>query len=155
MYYKNMLYHITSIILTTLFLVSSTYYWFFVREVTYYEEIENNNILVSNEIEFTSLSKVSDKDINSLNGYELKIQNKGIESEDIKIYIVPNILFNNVTNNYVKYQVNNGNIKSLNTDGMIYVSNLDYLETEDINLKIWLSETYMGELNYNGRVIVG
>ena len=84
MYYKNMLYHITSIILTTLFLVSSTYYWFFVREVTYYEEIENNNILVSNEIEFTSLSKVSDKDINSLNGYELKIQNKGIESEDIE-----------------------------------------------------------------------
>lgn len=153
MYYKNMMYHITSIVLTTVFLISSTYYWFFVREVTYYQEIVNDNI-VANEIEFITLNKVSDKDIVMLDGYVLKIQNNGNEKEDIEVYIIPNLLFNNVSNNYIKYQINDGNIRSLNSDGMIYVSHLNCLEEEDINLKIWLSETYMGDLNYNGRVIV-
>ena len=63
-------------------------------------------------------------------------------------------IHNNISNNYIKYSINNNDIKSLNQDGIIYLDSLEKLETKEIDLKIWISETYKGELNYNGRVVV-
>ena len=39
-------------------------------------------------------------------------------------------------------------------DGIIYIDNIETQEVKDISLKIWISDTYNGSLNYSGRVIV-
>ena len=39
-------------------------------------------------------------------------------------------------------------------DGMIIIDKLEGLESRDINLKLWISDTYNGDLNYNGRIVV-
>ena len=59
-----------------------------------------------------------------------------------------------VNNNYLKYSINGSDIHSLNMDGVIYIDKLDSYETKNIDLKVWISDTYQGELNYNGRCIV-
>ena len=149
-----MIYHISSIIYTSIFLIVSTYLWFYVKDFNIYKDIQDENIIVSESIEFNSLSQVSDKDINKIDGYNFNIQNISDAKQDIKISIVGDMLSNNVSNNYVKYMINNRSIYSLNTDGIIYIDDIDINEIKTINLKIWLSETYSGNLNYNGRVIV-
>lgn len=153
-YKKNMIYHISSIIYTSLFLIISTYIWFYVKDFNIYQDIQDTNLIVSSNIEFQSLNQVSEKEINNINSYNFDIQNTGSEKEEIKISIVPNMLTNNVSNNYVKYMINNEPAKSLNMDGVIYIDNIEEQETKNIDLKIWISDTYMGDLNYNGRVIV-
>lgn len=153
-YKKEMIYHISSIIYTSIFLIVSTYLWFYVKDFNIYKDIQDKNIIVSRDIKFNSLSQVSDNEINTLDGYNFDIQNISDTKQDIKISIVSDMLTDNVSNNYVKYMINNRNIHSLNTDGIIYIDDIDTNETKTINLKIWLSETYLGNLNYNGRVIV-
>lgn len=153
-YKREMIYHISSIIYTSIFLITSTYLWFYVKDFNIYKDIQDNNIVVSKNIEFNSLSQVSDKDIDKIESYNFDIQNISDTKQDIKISIVSDMLSNNVSNNYVKYMINNRNIHSLNTDGIIYIDDIDTKEIKTINLKIWLSETYLGNLNYNGRVIV-
>ena len=153
-YKREMIYHISSIIYTTIFLIASTYFWFYVKDFNIYQDIQDKNIIVSQDIKFNSLSQVSDREINKIKGYNFDIQNISDTKQDIKISIVSDMLSNNVSNNYVKYMINNRSIHSLNTDGIIYIDNIDIQETKNINLKIWLSETYSGNLNYNGRVIV-
>ena len=153
-YKREMIYHISSIIYTSIFLITSTYLWFYVKDFNIYKDIQDNNIVLSKNIEFNSLSQVSDKDIDKIESYNFDIQNISDTKQDIKISIVSDMLSNNVSNNYVKYMINNRNIHSLNTDGVIYIDDIDTKEIKTINLKIWLSETYSGNLNYNGRVIV-
>lgn len=97
---------------------------------------------------------MNEKNINDLNGYSFNISNQSDSKQDIKISIVPNLLTNNVSNNYIKYMINNESVHSLNMDGIIYIDNIDEQEIKSINLKIWISDTYPGDLNYNGRVIV-
>lgn len=153
-YKKNMIYHISSIIYTSLFLIISTYIWFYIKDFNIYKDIQDTNISVSSNIQFNSLSQANEKDLNNINSYSFDIKNTSNETQNIKISIVPNMLTNNVSNNYVKYIINNEPVKSLNTDGVIYIANIEDEEIKNIKLKIWISETYTGDLNYNGRVIV-
>ncbi len=143
-----------SIITTLLFLVISTYCWFNLKNQVVYKEYKKDNISVSSEVAFNSLKKIADNELNDLNSYDFSISNTGNELENIKITIVPDLLSKNVSNNYVKYSINNKDIQSLNMDGIIYVANLSQKETKNINLKLWISNTYQGDLNYNGRLIV-
>ena len=39
-------------------------------------------------------------------------------------------------------------------DGMIIVDTINSRESMNINIKLWISDTYEGDLNYEGRVIV-
>lgn len=139
-------YLICRIIFTFLFLITSTTIWFSKRNNIYHEV---KSSLVCNEIVFSNIDKTS---IN--NTYNIKIKNKNNIKEDLKVYIIPSLFDNNISNNYIKYQINDNEIKTLNMDGMILVSSIDSLDTVDYNLKIWVSDTYMGNLTYSGRVIV-
>ena len=141
-------YLICRIIFTFLFLVSSTIIWF-TRDTKVYYEVKSN--IDSNVVTFSNLKRISNSD-NTV--YNLKIENKIDKKENYKVYIVSDVLSTNVSNNYIKYQINDNRIKTLNMDGMIIASELDGLETKDINLKLWISDTYTGNLNYSGRIVV-
>ncbi|MBR3660510.1 MAG: hypothetical protein IKN63_01210 [Bacilli bacterium] len=141
-------YLICRIIFTFLFLIISTTVWFN-RKVAVYHEVESK--IESNDVIVSNLRRLSENDDKI---YNLKINNNENDKQDIKVYIVPNALSESAPNNYIKYQVNDGNIKTLNMDGMIIVDTIDSHESMDINLKLWLSDTYEGNLNYDGRVIV-
>ena len=138
-------YLICRIIFTTLFLIISTTVWF-TRKVNVYHDIESN--IISNQIVFSDISK-NDNTI-----YHLKLENKEEIKQKVKVYIMPDIMKNNIDNNYIKYQINNKDIKTLNMDGMIIVDTIDSLEEKDIELKLWVSDTYNGDLSYSGRVVV-
>ena len=153
-YKKDMIYHISSIVFTSLFMIISTYVWFYVKDFSIYNDIQDNKIKVSNEISFKSLNKIDNNNIDSLNSYVFDVLNETLETQEFKISIVPDLLTNNVSNNYIKYQINGDTIRSLNMDGIIYIDNIEEQETKNIDLKIWISDTYEGDLNFNGRVIV-
>ncbi len=147
--------HVISIITTLIFLIGSTYCWFNYKglEVSY-QDYNKSGIKVSDSIAFNNLIQVSDNEISKVKPYNFSISNTNDTKEDIKITIVSDLLEESISNNYIKYSINNGNINSLNMDGVIYIDSLNNKETKDINLKLWISENYKGELNYNGRVIV-
>lgn len=153
-YRKDMIYHISSIIFTSLFLIISSYFWFYVKDFSIYNDIHDSKIKVSNEISFKSLNKINNKNIGSLNSYVFDVLNETDETQEFKISIVPDLLTDNVSNNYIKYKVNEDVVRSLNTDGVIYIDNLEEQEIKSIDLKIWISDTYEGDLNFNGRVVV-
>ena len=100
------------------------------------------------------MKQVSDQDSLRLQEYVFQIINQDCDNRNIKIAIVPNIINNNISNNYLKYTINNSAIHSLNMDGIIYIDNIKINEVKDISLKIWISDTYKGTLNYSGRVII-
>ena len=147
--------HVISIITTLVFLIASTYCWFNYKglEVSY-QDYEKTGIKVSDSIAFNNLVQVKDQDINKIKPYNFTISNITDNKEDVKITIVSDLLEDSVSNNYLKYSINDGSINTLNMDGVIYIDSLDNKETKDINLKVWISETYQGNLNYKGRVIV-
>lgn len=145
-YTKNIIFHVASIIYTSLFLIVSTYIWFYKKDFSLYNEVNNTKFLVSNDILLNLNNEVS--------SYNFDIENISNESETFKVYVVSDVLSNNVTNNYIKYIVNDNKVKTLNMDGIIYIDNLDISETKNIDLKIWISDTYIGSLNYTGYVIV-
>ena len=138
-------YLICRIIFTTLFLIISTTVWF-TRKVNVYHNVDSN--IISNQIVFSDISK-NDNTI-----YHLKLENKEEIKQKVKVYIMPDIMKNNIDNNYIKYQIDNKDIKTLNMDGMIIVDTIDSLEEKDIELKLWVSDTYNGDLSYSGRVVV-
>lgn len=140
-------YLICRIIFTFLFMVTSTTIWF-TRTNNIYHEVKSN--IESNEVIISNLKRLSEE--SSI--YNLKLENKESNEEKFKVYIVPTVLSASVSNNFIKYQVNNNSIKTLNMDGMIIIDKLDGLESRDINLKLWISDTYEGDLNYNGRIVV-
>ena len=154
-YNKIIRYHLFSILTTLIFLIGSTYCWlnFKKNDVTYLS-YNKMNVLVSDDIEFSNLQKVSDEDISKVKNYSFFISNNGNSEEQVKIIIAPDLLKNNARNNYLKYSINGSDIHSLNMDGVIYITDLDSYETKNIDLKVWLSDTYQGNLNYNGRIIV-
>ena len=141
-------YLICRIIFTSLFVIISTNIWF-TRKVEVYHVVPNN--VLSHEVVISNLRRLSDDDDNT---YKLELENKNDDALDIKVYIVPSLVDESVSNNYIKYQVNDGNVKTLNMDGIIIISKLEALEKKDINLKVWLSDTYEGNLNYEGRIVV-
>ena len=141
-------YLICRIIFTFLFMITSTIIWF-TRDVNIYHEVKSK--IESNEVVISNLKKISDSD-NTI--YNLKIENKENNTEKFKVYIVPTLLTTSVSNNYIKYQVNDNSIKTLNMDGMIIIDELKALENRNINLKLWISDTYNGNLNFSGRVVV-
>ncbi len=144
-----------SIITTLVLLIGSTYCWFNFKQFNVnYLAYEKKDIVVSDNIEFSNLEQVSDQNIDKIKPYSFFISNNGEEKQEIKIIIAPDILKDNVNNNYLKYSINGSQIRSLNMDGVVYIDNLEEYETKNIDLKIWISETYQGNLNYNGRVIV-
>ena len=138
-------YLILQIIYTFIFLISSTYIWFFGKENNIYQKVSTN--IFMDPIEFTSLANESSM-------YQFTIENKETTKQKVTISIVPNLLQNNISNNYIKYQLNGDSIRSLNMDGIIYINSLESLEKKDIELKLWISDSYTGPLNYNGRIIV-
>ena len=140
--------------MTLLFLIISTYCWFNLREKDIYKTYQPENIQISKPIVFDSLEKVSDEKIETIDGYEFTISNQGANTKNVKIMVVGDLLTDNVSNNYIKYSINNTEVRSLNIDGIISVFDILESETKNINLKIWISESYSGNLNYNGRVIV-
>lgn len=138
-------YLICRIIFTTLFLIISTAIWF-TKKVDVYHDVQTN--IQSNEVVFSDISK-NDNTI-----YHLKLENKESTEQKVKVYIMPDIMKNNIDNNYIKYQINNNDVKTLNTDGMIIVDTMNSLEEKNIELKLWVSDTYNGDLSYSGRVVV-
>ncbi|MBE6141180.1 MAG: hypothetical protein E7172_06635 [Firmicutes bacterium] len=152
---RYIIHYVVEIVYTSLFLIVSTYLWFVVKDRNVEAlEFQKENILVSDSIAFNYLEQVSDNEISELENYSFNIQNTGTNEENIKIYVVSDIASNTISNNYIKYQINDGRIKSLNMDGVIYIDNIEALESKDFTLKLWISDTYSGNLNYNGRVIV-
>ena len=141
------MYLIGRIIFTFLFLIISTKLWL-MKDFSIYHSVESS--IISNNIVISNLKH----EIESDNIYNLKIENKEDKLRDIKVYIVSDLLSENISNNYIKYQIDSNKVKTLNMDGVIMVSRLSGFEKKDINLKIWISDTYDGNLNYNGRVIV-
>ena len=138
-------YLICRIIFTTLFLIISTTIWF-TRKVDVYHDVKSN--VKSNQIVFSNISK------NNTEIYNLKLENTNNSKQNVKVFIVPDVMKNNLDNNYIKYQINNKDIKTLNMDGMIIVDTIDSLEEKNIELKLWVSDTYNGDLSYSGRIVV-
>ena len=150
-YRKEKIFLMTRIIITILFLTFSSYIWFNLKDFTVYKTNTRENIIVSENITFSSLKQVSDNDVLKIEEYNFQIENKAVNNQNIKITIVPDVIQNNISNNYLKYIINDGEIHSLNMDGIVYI---EKKEIKDISLKIWISDTYKGSLNYSGRVIV-
>ena len=153
-YKKEKIFLMTRIIITILFLTFSSYIWFNLKDFTVYKTNTRENIIVSENITFSSLKQVSDNDVLKIEEYNFQIENKAVNNQNIKITIVPDVIGNNISNNYLKYIINDGEIHSLNMDGIVYIDNIEKEEVKDISLKIWISDTYNGSLNYSGRVIV-
>ena len=153
---KFFVYHLTSIIYTTLFLIISTTYWYFnIRGIQDNIDADLKQMaVVSNEIKLDNLKQLSDNETKYLNSYDVSLINQTNEKRKVKVYIMKSNLNKNLTNNYIKYQINDYNINSLNMDGMIYLDNLNSLEEKNINLKIWISDSYIGDNNYQGYIVV-
>lgn len=153
---KFFIYHLTSIIYTTLFLIISTTYWYFnIRGIQDNIDADLKQMaVVSNEIKLDNLKQLSDNETKYLNSYDVSLTNQTNEKRKVKVYIMKSNLNKNLTNNYIKYQINDYNINSLNMDGMIYLDNLNSLEEKNINLKIWISDSYIGDINYQGYIVV-
>ncbi len=153
---KFFVYHLTSIIYTTLFLIISTTYWYFnIRGIQDNIDADLKQMaVVSNEIKLDNLKQLSDNETKYLNSYDVSLTNQTNEKRKVKVYIMKSNLNKNLTNNYIKYQINDYNINSLNMDGMIYLDNLNSLEEKNINLKIWISDSYIGDINYQGYIVV-
>lgn len=153
---KFFVYHLTSIIYTTLFLIISTTYWYFnIRGIQDNIDADLKQMaVVSNEIKLDNLKQLNDNETKYLNSYDVSLTNQTNEKRKVKVYIMKSNLNKNLTNNYIKYQINDYNINSLNMDGMIYLDNLNSLEEKNINLKIWISDSYIGDINYQGYIVV-
>lgn len=150
---KLIRYYIINIIYTTIFLIGSTTYWYFnIKGIQ--DNLDDYNIHVVNEIKLDNLKQISDKETNSLASYEVSLKNNTLDKKKMMVYIMKSNLNSNLTNNYIKYQINNYGINSLNMDGMIYLDNLNSLEEKNINLKIWISDSYIGDINYQGYIVV-
>ena len=145
--------YIIDLIFTTIFLIGSTTYWYFnIKGIQ--DNLDDYNIHVTNEIKLDNLKQVSDKETNSLASYEVSLKNNTLDKQKMMVYIMKSNLNSNLTNNYIKYQINDYGINSLNMDGMIYLDNLNSLEEKNINLKVWISDSYLGDTNYQGFIVV-
>ena len=145
--------YIIDLIFTTIFLIGSTTYWYFnIKGIQ--DNLDDYNIHVTNEIKLDNLKQVSDKETNSLASYEVSLKNNTLDKQKMMVYIMKSNLNSNLTNNYIKYQINNYGINSLNMDGMIYLDNINSLEEKNINLKVWISDSYLGDTNYQGYIVV-
>lgn len=150
---KLIRYYIINIIYTTIFLIGSTTYWYFnIKGIQ--DNLDDYNIHVVNEIKLDNLKQVSDKETNSLASYEVSLKNNTLDKKKMMVYIMKSNLNSNLTNNYIKYQINNYGINSLNMDGMVYLDNINSLEEKNINLKVWISDSYLGDTNYQGYIVV-
>lgn len=150
---KLIRYYIINIIYTTIFLIGSTTYWYFnIKGIQ--DNLDDYNIHVVNEIKLDNLKQVSDKETNSLASYEVSLKNNTFDKQKMMVYIMKSNLNSNLTNNYIKYQINDYGINSLNMDGMVYLDNINSLEEKNINLKVWISDSYLGDTNYQGYIVV-
>lgn len=150
---KLIRYYIINIIYTTIFLIGSTTYWYFnIKGIQ--DNLDDYNIHVVNEIKLDNLKQVSDKETNSLASYEVSLKNNTLDNQKMMVYIMKSNLNSNLTNNYIKYQINDYGINSLNMDGMVYLDNINSLEEKNINLKVWISDSYLGDTNYQGYIVV-
>lgn len=150
---KLIRYYIINIIYTTIFLIGSTTYWYFnIKGIQ--DNLDDYNIHVVNEIKLDNLKQVSDKETNSLASYEVSLKNNTFDKQKMMVYIMKSNLNSNLTNNYIKYQINNYGINSLNMDGMVYLDNINSLEEKNIDLKVWISDSYLGDTNYQGYIVV-
>ena len=150
---KLIRYYIINIIYTTIFLIGSTTYWYFnIKGIQ--DNLDDYNIHVVNEIKLDNLKQVSDKETNSLASYEVSLKNNTLDKQKMMVYIMKSNLNSNLTNNYIKYQINNYGINSLNMDGMVYLDNINSLEEKNIDLKVWISDSYLGDTNYQGYIVV-
>lgn len=150
---KLIRYYIINIIYTTIFLIGSTTYWYFnIKGIQ--DNLDDYNIHVVNEIKLDNLKQVSDKETNSLTSYEVSLKNNTLDKKKMMVYIMKSNLNSNLTNNYIKYQINDYGINSLNMDGMIYLDNINSLEEKNIDLKVWISDSYLGDTNYQGYIVV-
>lgn len=150
---KLIRYYIINIIYTTIFLIGSTTYWYFnIKGIQ--DNLDDYNIHVVNEIKLDNLKQVSDKETNSLASYEVSLKNNTLDKKKMMVYIMKSNLNSNLTNNYIKYQINDYGINSLNMDGMIYLDNINSLEEKNIDLKVWISDSYLGDTNYQGYIVV-
>ena len=150
---KLIRYYIINIIYTTIFLIGSTTYWYFnIKGIQ--DNLDDYNIHVVNEIKLDNLKQVSDKETNSLASYEVSLKNNTLDKQKMMVYIMKSNLNSNLTNNYIKYQINDYGINSLNMDGMVYLDNINSLEEKNINLKVWISDSYLGDTNYQVYIVV-
>lgn len=150
---KESKYYLIEIIYTISFLIISTCYWFNYQKSTINYQAEN--ITISKQISFNYLKQINDKNINELENYSFNIKNESLETKEIKIYVVSNLSSKTISNNYIKYQINNSNINNLNMDGIIYIDNFNSLESKNFTLKLWISDNYKGNLNYDGKIVIG
>ena len=152
MSYKRMIVHyLISIIYTSLFLITTTIYWYYNIKDRYsltYNDLYNDILT----IQVSDLEKVNNQNINNIKSYKINLKNE--EDHEYKIFLINNNYNSTLTNNYIKYQINDLPVNSLNMDGLLYLNYLTKDKEEEINLKIWISDTYDGKTNYQGSIIV-
>ena len=150
---KRMIIHyLISIIYTSLFLITSTIYWYYNIKDMYssiYKEMYQDTFT----IQINNLEKVNSQNINNVKSYKINLKNEE-EDHEYKIFLISNNYNSSLTNNYIKYQINDLPVNSLNMDGLLYLNYLTKDKEEEINLKIWISDTYDGNTNYQGSLIV-
>lgn len=153
-YKKEILYHVSSIVITIIFLIVATYYWFNVKGLNVSAKSIYNESTINQVIPITNLKKVTDNDGLLLDGYAFTVKNKSEATLEYRIYVNNFTIRNVLSNNYVKYSINGGIIKTLNMDGMIYISEIDISSEKEFNLKIWISDTCSTNNNFNGQIVI-
>lgn len=148
-FYKDLLYYSSSIVITIVFLIFSTYYWFNVKEFNVSAmEINNSNITITGDYIINDLQKLN----NTNNKYQISITNSGDCKETFKLAICNLFIKNNINNNYIKYSVNNNYVKTLNNDGIIYINEINPQESLNLEIKLWISDTYDGTEKFTGTI---
>ena len=158
--------YIISIILTMVLFIVGTISWYNLH--INYEKANNllNNlkeIQVNGEVVLSDLRKMSDKKAKNINGYKFTLKTTKQDNQAFCIKLVDDYYneydnIQNIDNNYLRYMIKKDNgkyseIRSLNMDGSIYFDSLKNNETSTYELKIWISENYQGEVNYQGNLV--
>lgn len=151
---------IISIVITLCFFVIGTFLWQklhinYLNTQSFLNNLEE--VSINNELVLSDLKKISDKKSKGLDSYTFTVNN--LESDEKSFYIKL-IDYSNekISNNYLHYMIKKDNgkyseIRSLNMDGAIYFDSLKNNETSTYELKIWISENYQGEVNYQGNLV--
>ena len=151
---------IISIVITLCFFVIGTFLWQrlhinYLNTQSFLNSLED--VSVKNELVLSDLKKISDKKSKGLDSYTFTVNN--LESDEKSFYIKL-IDYSNkkISNNYLHYMIKKDNgkyseIRSLNMDGSIYFDSLKNNETSTYEIKIWISENYQGEINYQGNLV--
>ena len=145
--------YVISIIYTSLFLIISTLYWYHniygIRDNAMLDKFQENQIMFVG-----TLNKVSEDKIEELTSYSLNLKNSTNDVKKIKVYVANKNYNSELSNNYVKFQINDEYINTLNMDGLVYCDDVLGNQEKQIKIKLWISNTYQGNNSYDPVIII-